>query len=488
MTILLNYLLALLAGILMPLAFAPVGIFPLAVLSPAILLWLWTKSAGPKQTFWLGLTYGIGMFGLGVSWIYISIHTFGNTPALIAVLLTALVVFYQALFPAVQGYLLTRFFPGRSLWVLLLAFPASWVLFEWIRGWMFTGFPWLLIGYSQIISPLKGFVPLVGEWGLAFLITFSSGLLVLMTTRSLIILVILWITGWGLSYIRWVQPVGKPRTVALMQGNIAQSLKWDPQHLQDSIDTYIRLTRHHWGTDIIVWPESAFPLLLQEVQPVIADLDNEAKTGKSSLVLGIPMRAKSSDSYYNGIIGVGQANGVYHKRRLVPFGEYVPLEKYLRGLIGFFDVPMSNFVSGFGERMHLMAGDLRLAPFICYEIAYSSILRQDLPDAKLLVTISNDSWFGDSLAPWQHLEIGRFRALQTGRDLLFATNDGVTAIVDNKGKIQKALPQFTEGVLTGTVQPREGSTPWVIWGNLPILLLMVVFLGMARIGMRKRIM
>ena len=162
----------------MPLAFAPFGYFPLAIVSPAILLWLWTKASAPRQAFWLGLTYGIGMFGVGVSWIYISIHEFGNTPAVIAAILTGLVVLYQALFPALQGYLLTRLFPGRSLWVLLLAFPASWVLFEWIRSWMFTGFPWLLVGYSQIVSPLKGFVPLVGEWGLAFLVTFSSGLLV----------------------------------------------------------------------------------------------------------------------------------------------------------------------------------------------------------------------------------------------------------------------------------------------------------------------
>lgn len=483
----LYFLIAVLAGGLLPLAFAPFQFYPLAIIAPAILLFIWQKSL-PLQAFWRGLAFGIGFFGVGVSWVFVSIHEFGNTSTPIALFITALFVVYLALFPATQGYLLTRFLTRPTFSKFCLAFPASWVLFEWFRGWFLTGLPWLFLGATQVASPLRGLVPLLGEYGVAFAVTFSSGLIIwaiykyyaakkLGASISILLLVFIWCTTPLLAHIDWTEPQGQPIKVALIQGNIPQQLKWDPTYLQTTIQRYYDLTQLHWDSQIIVWPEAAIPTLLQNTKDFLNIMDTQAKQHHATLITGIPIQ--NGFDYYNGIVVLGNDSGLYYKRHLVPFGEYVPLGSILRGLIGFFDIPMSNFSPGPLQQNALHVQGLVIAPFVCYEIIYSKMVLSLLPQANLLLTISDDAWFGHSFASAQHLQMGQFRALETGRYHLFSSNNGLTAIITPQGTIQASIPPFQSLTLTGTVQKRIGATPFVRLGTTPILAFMIFLVGLA---------
>ncbi len=478
----LNYrdLISLLAGGLLAFAFAPFNIYPLAVICPAILLIVW-RDCSLKQAFWRGFIFGIGFFGIAASWIFVSIHEFGNTSAPLAVFITSLFVFFLSLYPAVQGYVLTRFFPCDNFSKFCLAFPSSWVLLEWIRGWFLSGFPWLFLGASQVASPLSGLAPVIGEYGISFVVVFCSGLLVygfyaLFTPKKwraalcFLAIILIWVGAALLTSINWTKPQGQPIKVSLVQGNIPQQLKWDPAYLQATLQSYYQLTETHWDSQIIVWPEAAIPMLLNDAKNFLDPLDQEAKQHHTAFITGIPIQ--DGFDYYNGIISLGIGHGIYYKRHLVPFGEYVPLDSLLRGLIGIFNIPMSNFSAGPFQQNNLRTDDTIIAPFVCYEIAYPKLVLSLLPQANLLLTVSNDAWFGDSFAPAQHLQIGQMRALETGRYHLFSSNTGLTAIITPQGKIQASAPPFQKAVLTGTVQKLVGATPYVWMGYIPILVLM----------------
>lgn len=480
-------LLALLAGCILPLAFAPFENYPLAILCPALLLWTWLNSSS-KQAFYRGLLFGLGLFGIGASWIFVSIHEFGNTNFFIAGFITALFVFVLALFPAVQGYLLKRFFPENSGYMICLAFPCSWVLFEWIRSWFLTGFPWLFLGASQVASPLRGLAPLIGEYGLSFIIAFCSGLLILAIQflRSsnkwkaflpVIGIAFMVFMSSTLVNINWTQAEGNPITVSLVQGNIPQQIKWDPDYLKMTLDRYAQLSENHWQSQIVVWPEAAIPLLLQNASEFIKNLDQKAKQNHTTFITGIPI--KDGFYYYNGVLALGTGQGVYYKRHLVPFGEYVPLEYWLRGLIGFFDIPMSDFSPGIAQQDNLVAPGISIAPFVCYEIAYPSLVFSAFPQANLLLTVSNDAWFGHSFAAAQHLQIAQLRALETGRYHLFSNNTGISAIITPQGTISAATPAFQATVLSGSVIKMSGVTPIVWLGVTPILIFISLLLVLA---------
>lgn len=478
-------LMAVLAGGLLVLAFAPFNVFPLAVLCPAALLIVWHRSSA-KQAFWQGFLFGIGFIGVGASWIFVSIHEFGNTPIPLAIFVTSLFVLFLSLYPAVQGYVLTRFFPRNNFSKFCLAFPSSWVLLEWLRGWLLSGFPWLFIGTSQVTSPLKGFAPIIGEYGISFVAIFCSGLLVyaILSMRSakiwqpllsICLMLLIWVCANQLTRVDWTTTQGQPVKISLIQGNIPQQLKWDPAYLQATLQSYYQLTQEHWNSQIIVWPEAAVPLLLEDAKNFLDPLNEEAKQHHTTLITGIPIQ--EGFYYYNGIVTLGVGTGIYYKRHLVPFGEYVPLGSILRKLMGIFNVPMSNFSEGSFQQNPLRNDGTIIAPFVCYEIAYPKLVLSFLPQANLLLTVSNDAWFGHSLAPAQHLQIGQMRALETGRYHLFSSNTGLTAIITPQGTIQTEIPAFQKEVLTGTVQNRIGATPYVWLGYNPILIfLTVIFL------------
>jgi apolipoprotein N-acyltransferase len=477
-------LFALLTGIALPFAFAPCGFYPLAIICPALLLGLWL-TCSPKQAFWHGLLFGIGFFGVGVSWIYISIHQYGNTNIPLAVFITALFIFILALFPALEGYLLNRFLPNKHYSKSCIAFPSLWVLLEWVRSWFFTGFPWLFLGASQTNSPLSGFAPFIGEYGLTFSVTFLAGLCVFAATANNrkkiiyvgIVIITIFSLGQACTHIAWTQSTGKPIQISLVQGNISQQIKWNRDYLNSTLERYYSLTKAHWDSRIIIWPEAAIPLLQKDAQPFLDKLNQEAQQHHATLITGLPIQ--NGFSYYNGMLALGNDQAVYYKRHLVPFGEYVPFENLLRGLIGFFDIPMSNFSAGAFQQATFQVNGLNIGAFICYEVVYPEIILSALPQAQILLTLSDDAWFGHSFASAQHLQIGQFMAQATRRYLIFSTNDGITAIVTPHGKIQQQIPRFQADVLTGTVMAMEGKTPWIIMGDTPWIILMFVLFGMA---------
>lgn len=483
-------LLALVAGLALPLAFAPFGLFPLAIAAPALLLWLW-RGATPRRALWRGALFGAGLFGVGVNWVHVSIHVYGHSSLAVAIGLAALLAAYLALFPALTGWLYARLFPRGGRLAELAAFPALWVLGEWLRGWLFTGFPWLWLGYSQTDTPLGQLAPLTGVLGVSWACALSAALLLTLfrgphaTPRLAAALgvTLLWAASALIGRVEWTEPAGAPVEVALLQGNVDQDLKWSVEERRGIIDRYLELTRQNWDRPVIIWPETALPAFRHQVPKTLEELDAEAKSHGAGVLVGLPVM-DADERYYNSLLAVGDGDGLYRKRHLVPFGDYLPLAGLLRGLINFFDLPMSSFSAGAPDQPPLRVNGLTLAPSVCYEIAFPDEVRSLLPAAQVLVNVSNDAWFGTSIGPHQHFQIARMRALETGRWLLRATNTGITAIVDHRGRVQRRAPQFQTGALTGSAEPRAGATPFVRTGTLPVATAALLLLVAAWAGAR----
>ena len=521
--------LALLAGAALPLAFAPFSLFPIAILSPAGLFLLW-QNISPKRAFWRGLLYGVGLFGVGVSWVHVSFHQFGGLPLFGAILLTAAFVLIMALYPALLGGLLTHFFPNNTFSKSLLVLPAAWTLMEWLRGWLLTGFPWLSLGYSQIDSPLNGFAPLLGVYGVSWLTVLTAALLVyafnllispnsllmekrennipikkssfwkklgffwknvffqkdnlffafFATWRILLIIIVIWVSAWLLSGVSWTSTVSKPLKIALIQGNVPQEFKWLSGFQIPSMQRYLQLSQAHRDADIIIWPETAIPLFYHDIPKYmpgfLESLATEHIKYDSDFLIGAPVMEKD-DRYFNSVVSIGKQPGFYYKHHLVPFGEYIPFQSMVGNLLKLLDIPLSAFSSGAAQQTHLKSRGEMIGVSICYEDAFGELIRNSLPEASLLVNVSNDAWFGDSIAPPQHLEIARMRALESGRYLLRATNTGISAMIDAKGQIVAQAPQFEIITLRVTAQPYQGITPYIRFGNgLVVSLLLVCML------------
>lgn len=496
LNILLIDLSALLLGVVLTFAFAPYEIFPLAVMAPAALLALWLH-VSPKRAAFLGLVFGMGYFGAGVYWVYHSVHTFGDVSVFLSVIVTGALIFFLSLFPALTGYVTNRYFPVNSTAKLVYAFPAIWVATEWLRSCLFTGFPWLLVGYSQSNSPLKGYAAVLSVFGVSLAVIMSSALLVNAwlqykgkNYRSLYLnvfaVIVIWTVGNLLSLIPWTRPIGNPVTVALVQGNIPQALKWSPEHLNLSLDTYAKLTEPLWGKNtLIIWPEAAVPLPIHEAAPFIQDMDNKARASGSTLLLGVPIELPNG-GFYNAIVALGgDDKQLYAKRLLVPFGEYIPLTGLLSNLLNFMKVPLPDTVAGKPNQGPMLIGDLKILPSICYEIAFPELFKTDDKSISMLLTLTNDAWFGESNAEAQHLQMAQMRAMELGRPALFVSNDGITAIIDPYGKIEETAPQREALVLKGTIQPRFGATPWMT-NQMNSIILILSCLVIAAVRARQR--
>lgn len=482
---------ALLTGILLTLAFSPISWFPLAFVSMA-LLWMLLDGLDPKSAAMRAFFFGLGFFGSGVSWIYVSIHEFGESPWWAASLLTLLLISFLSSFSTLTFYVVHRFTQDsrQVRWTLL--YPAAWTLTEWIRGWLFTGFPWLNLGYSQTDAWLIGYAPVLGVYGVSFGVALTAGLLAsLWVDRSKIryllpLGLMLWTGGYWLDQHQWttaVQGVGVESSdkikVAVVQGNISQQEKWEPSNLENTLTLYRTFTEKNWDADLIVWPETAIPEFVHEIyDSFLVPLTSEAQSKGKRILTGVPVLNTFTQEYTNSATLIGEPQlQLYHKRHLVPFGEYVPLDAALRDFIEqFLKIPMSGFTKGKADQTLMQFDGHPVGTNICYEIAFGEELIEDLPDAQLLVTLSNNAWFGDSFAPFQILQMAQFRAREVERDLILSTNDGVTAIINAKGEVQQQLPQFVAGVLRGEVQLRSGSTPYVKWGNPLIISLLSIIL------------
>ncbi len=479
---------AALAGAALVLAFAPFGCYPLAVLAPACLLWL-IAPLGWKRAARRGFLFGAAEFLCGVYWIYISLHDMGGVSAPIAVLMLLILVAVMAAYSAAAcGLAAWGSVPGWRRNLLL--FPAAWTFMEWLRSWFLTGFPWLNLGYSQVDAPLRGFAPLWGVFGVGFCVLLSAGLLLTALDAAQSLrrraacaggLVLLWCAGMSLAAVHWAHAAGTPLRVSLVQGNIAQDEKWEPQYFEPTLDMYRRLTDEHWDSKLVVWPEAAVPAYEDEVKLDYLDpLEDDARKHGTDLLLGIPTYDPGTDDYYNSVISLGSSDGEYHKRHLVPFGEnFQFLPAWVRSLLRSMDLPYSSFTPGAARQPLLHAAGYPVGVSICYEDAFGSEIMRDLPQAAFLVNVSNDGWFGRSIALPQHLEIARMGALTAGRYLLRTTNTGITAIVDDGGRLLSVAPVGKEAVLSGEIRPLAGATPASWWGDLPVILLSTLLLAVA---------
>jgi apolipoprotein N-acyltransferase len=490
-----GHLLALAAGALTPLALAPFDLWPLALLSIA-LFYVGLRSLSPGQAALRGWFYGFGVFAAGTSWVYVSIHDYGAASAPLAAILTLGFVAGLGLLFAATGWLWARWL-RRSAAPLAdaLTFAALWLAQEAFRSWFLTGFPWLYAGYSQLHGPLAGLAPLGGVWLLSFVLALTAALsstLPQLRRRplgaGLALLLVPWLAGLALHDKAWTEPAGPPLSVAAVQGNIEQNMKWDPKQLNVQLQLYRELSRQAERSDLVVWPETAVPVLQEFATDYLAEMDVWAKSRQAALITGVPIRQRNAQGdprYYNGITVAGVGQGTYLKQKLVPFGEYVPLQNQLRGFIEFFNLPMSDFAAGPPGQALLQAKGYRIAPYICYEVVYPEFAASLAAQSHLLLTISNDAWFGTSIGPLQHVQMAQMRALEAGRWMIRATNNGLTALIDPFGRISVQLPQFERGVLYGEVVPMKNLTPYLYWRGWPMLTLCSLLFGWALLAKRR---
>jgi apolipoprotein N-acyltransferase len=471
---------ALLLGAVLPLAFAPFDLWWIAPLSLAGLFWLWC-SATPRIAGWLGYAFGLGMFGVGVSWIFVSMHHFGEAIVPVAGLITLVFAAVMAVFPALAGYVAARLSSEGSVARILIAIPLAWMLLELIRGEFLGGFPWLNLGASQINGALAGYGPVFGEYGMSLVLALSAALLLLFVTRhkkiiytlGLFVLLALWAGGITLRHIDWVEAAGEPVSVAIVQGNVEQSRKFDPNVFQATLDLYRHLTDTQAAdVRLVVWPETAVPDTVTQAVPFLIEMQDVARTRNQQIVAGV-FDQDQAGRYYNALLTLPVEGGRYYKRHLVPFGEYLPLRFLIEPFRSVIQVPMSDLTSGRDDQPLLQLAGYPVGASICYEATLARKINTALPEAAFLLNASNDAWFGDSLAPHQHLQIAAMRSLESGRWMLRATNTGISALIDPRGQIVARTPQFEQAVLRGKIVPMQGATPFVLWGAWPVWLLSV---------------
>ncbi len=484
---------ALAAGVAAVPGYAPLNLFPLPILSLAVLAGLCWRAPSPRSAGLLGFAFGFGLFAAGIGWIYVALHVYGAMPAPLAALATGLFAAYLALYPALACWAAARFAP-RAAW---LAFPAAWCLSEWLRGWVLTGFPWLAVGYSQVPwSPLAGYAPVTGVYGTGLAVALSAALLArIALARDLsgrrapaLALAMLWAVAAMLSAIAWTRESGDPLAVSLVQGNVPQDLKFDENQLARTLAGYETLAREAKGR-LLILPETAVPLFRHQMPAEWFErLADPVRARGGDLVTGVfENDPPGSERYFNAAASFGVSpTQSYRKDHLVPFGEYIPLGALLKPFInGVLNIPLSDQTRGGAAQAPLAVAGQKLALNICYEDVFGEEIARALPAATLLANLTNDAWYGDSWASEQHLQISQMRALETGRFMLRATNTGMTAVVDHRGRVRASLPEFQAGVLEAEVTGRTGRTPFVVWGNAPAVIL-AALLGAVAIRRSRR--
>jgi len=481
--------LAFISGAALAAAFAPLNLWPLAVLSPALLMWLW-QDAPPAEAARLGFLFSFATFVTGTYWLYVSIHGFGGAPIWLAVFLMVALAAIMGLYQAALGYGAARFLPraGAARW--LIALPAAWLLVEWWRGWFLTGFSWLSLGYSQTDTPLAGWAPLIGVYGISALLLFAAGALTALalgaSRRVLVAAALLLVTPWAIGaalYGRsWTHPSGEAVSVAIVQGAIPQDEKWLESNRETTLNLYASLTASALGTRLIVWPESAPADVANDLVPYISRLYHDARSRGSALVLGVlradpPKEPAGAVRYYNSVLALDDRVSWYDKRHLVPFAEFFPVPRFVRSWLRLMSLPYSDFTPGEANQPPLLAAQLRLATTVCYEDAYGSTMLAVLPGADALVNVTNDAWFGHSSARHQHLQISRMRALEEGRYLVRAANDGISAVIGPHGELIARAAEFQPLVLHSSIVPHTGLPPYAYVGNYLVVSLATLALA-----------
>ena len=463
------------AGAASVLGFAPFYLWPVPILALAVLFIAFERAATPRRAALAGFLFGLGYFLAGVSWVYVSLHDFGSMPAVLAGLATFLFCAYLALWPALAGWLARRL-AARTAGSILLMSAAAFALTEWIRGWLFTGFPWITVGMSQVpSSPLAGYAPVVGGYGVTLMAAVTAALLAAAARRFesrtarlrvLAAAAVVLAIGGGLRFIEWSERAGPSVRVALLQGNVAQELKWREEVRTKTLLDYRRMI-FEANAKVVVTPETALPAFFDQLPPdYLESIREHAKANGKDVLLGIVERERrgADEEYYNTLLRLTGPRQAYRKRHLVPFGEYIP--PGFRFVMAVLKIPLTDFGSGGKRQMPLEAGGTSFGVAICYEDIFGEEVIGQLPRAQALVNVSNDAWFGKSLAAEQHLHASQLRALETSRWMVRATNTGASAAVDESGYVKASLEPFTSATLTTDIVPRKGQTPFILFGNL----------------------
>lgn len=474
--------LALSAGALLVCAFAPLSWWPLAIVCPAVLMALW-QGATPRQAAWYGFWFNAGTFLFGIYWIYVGLRL-GGTPVVLAAALLIALTAIMALYHAALGFAVTRWLPQRGGARWLFAVPAAWLLMEWWRGWFLSGFSWLSLGYSQTDGPLRHLAPVVGVYGISAALLLCAGAVTAFVfgcsrirAAAAVAFAAPWVAALVLGHFEWTHPAGAPVSVAVVQGAIPQDEKWAEDNLDTTLKLYHDLTEKVLGTRLIVWPESAPPDLINNLVPYLTNMYREAKTHGSALVTGVVRASDDGEQYYNSVLALDDGMTLYDKSHLVPFAEFFPVPSFVRSWLRLHSLPYSDFTRGAADQPALPAGGLHLAATICYEDGYGSSMLHVLRHADAMVNVTNDAWFGHSPARYQHFQIARMRAIEDGRFLIRAANDGISAVVGPHGEVLARAPDFVPYTLVSAVTPYMGLTPYAHVGNWPVVSVCVVVLA-----------
>jgi len=507
-------------GSLLPLSMAPFNYWILGIISVGGFSFLILKNSAEELSFKLiffrSFSYAVGLYAVGVSWIFVSIHRYGQASIELSTILVVLFIIFLSILFALPFTVISKLnhlqVPSKSIYKIycsafffLFIFPSLWVIGEWFRGWVFSGFPWLFIGYPHSDTWLSGWAPVTGVLGISWIIAFCGTLLgfflqlktniiikdrparfiFIITTGSFLLATFFWVGGLYLQKINWTKPLNKTISIGLLQPAISLWRTWDPKELNNILFQFRQDSKLLLDNDLVVWPEAAIPIFRNKVSDYLDSITEDAVKSDTAIIVGVPtiyQTQPQSDeidesNYFNSALALGKGLGIYHKQHLVPFGEYVPFEKWLRGGIRFFDLPMSAFSPGPNNQINItIKNNITIGTSICYEVAFSELVRKSANDSNILLTMSNDSWFGKTIGPKQHFQIARMRAIENKKALIRATNDGISALIDSNGRVQFTIPSFNRGILEGTLNARSGSTPFGRSGSYPIIIFSLVWI------------
>lgn len=478
-----NFIAVAAAGAVMVCGFSPFSYWWLTFICPVV-LYISIVNKSTAESFLIGFVFGLFFFGFGVPWTFNSIHEFGHAPFILSAFLAALLVVVLSLFPAIASYLCARFnWNAKINFISAVSFSTLWVFLEWLRGWIFTGFPWLLLGHVHHSSPLQDIIPIFGTYGASWLTLLISGFVTVVVAGRLkqkiissISLVLVGLFLYTSAQFEWTYADDEVLSVALVQGNISQEMKWDRTKHPYIMNKYLQLSQNHFDADIIVWPETAIPTYYTLVKETfIKKLKEISNTRDVEFLVGVFTSNQNNVEVYNSVMALGKELSFYQKQHLVPFGEYIPFRGLVSFLENYIQIPMADLTNGEGSPLVKLRGHA-VGTSICYEAVYGNEIIEAMPQAKFLINVSNDAWFGDSFAPHQHLEITRSRAIETGRYLLRATNTGISAIISPDGTIVNKSAQFQEDIVRAEIRPYSGQTPYSRWGNWGIITILSTIL------------
>lgn len=519
-----RWLLMALLGAGHALAFAPgpLPAFSLAIVqlaSMAVLAGAVWRASSARAAAYAGYAFGFGTFAVGLYWLYISMHVYGHMASWLAASAVGVFAALLSLFPAAASALAWRYAGSPGVpWRFLAIWAAAWAGVDWARGSLFTGFSWLNIGYGHVDSVLAGWAPLLGVYGVAFMAALVAACLagvVVFRDRqrwtALVTGIAVLLAGMALQSVHWgVVPAGDALSVRLVQGNVEQSNKFDPNLIMATLDRHLQLagqasTQAGFQPDLILLPETAVPLFQDQLpahiwQPWI----DVAHGWDTTLATGVPLHTPGVDGtsvYTNSVIGLTPETTPadlinarlpyrYDKSHLVPFGEFVPTG--FRWFVDAMVIPLGDFNRGPARQPPFDIAGQRIGFNICYEDVFGEELLPAIrpgsdgePGATILANVSNLGWFGNSWALPQHLQIARMRSIETARPSIRATNTGATAIINARGQVQHQLPYHQPGVLDASVQGTTGLTPYVRWGNSAALLLIAATFLAAHLSRRR---